>query len=154
MLKLTKTELAVMDHFHIVPNNFNGEGTLPSATEVGWWLADRKRAKDAELRPLREGKAILDSLRLKLWNRFESDSISIEDTATWVLSHYFTFEQLVAMKGEDAEKFLKDWKYFFGFRKCDGWGAIYISNAIDALVGKLVLDKKSKEYVYIKKIED
>lgn len=151
MLKLTNIEIKVMDHFHIIPNNFNGEGTLPTPTEVGWWVAGQRRGKDRSLHPLRDGIAILASLRRKLWDEFEYDSITLEDTATWVLSHYFTLEQLKGMNATDAERFLKDWKYFLGYRKCDGWGNTYIYNAIRALRGDIILHKKEKDYFYIEK---
>lgn len=148
MLKLTDIEIKVMDHFHIVPNNFDGEGSLPTRREIDTWLTK------SGLQPVRLktcGKIVLASLRKKLWDQFEPDSISIEDTATWVLSHYFSLEELRVMRPEDAEKFLQNWKYFFGFRKCDGWGDTYIHNAMRALRGEIVLDEKSKDYFYIEK---
>lgn len=151
MLKLTNIEIKVMDHFHIVPNNFNGEGTLPTPTEVGWWVAGQRRGKDRSLHPFRDGTAILASLRRKLWDEFEDDCVATEETATWVLSHYFSLEELSAMSPDDAERFMKDWKYFCGYRKCDGWGHIYIYNAMRALRGEIILPKKPKDYFYIEK---
>lgn len=148
MLKLTDIEIKVMDHFHIVPNNFNGEGALPTSREIGDWLAENDICTAHQHA---RGKIILNALRRKLWDRFESDSISIEDAATWALSHYFSLEELEAMQPKDAEKFLQDWKYFGGFRKCDGWGDTYIYNAMRALRGEIVPDKKSKDYFYIEK---
>ena len=148
MLKLTDIEIKVMDHFHIVPNNFNGEGTLPTPHEIGAWL---KESGTCTVHPFARGKIVLNALRRKLWDQFEYDSISIEETATWVLSHYFSLEELKAMRPEDAERFLRDWKYFFGFRKCDGWGDTYIYNAMRALCGEIIPDEKSKDYFYIEK---
>ena len=148
MLKLTDIEIKVMDHFHIVPNNFNGEGSLPSYREIGTWLAESGLCL---VRPQTRCKIVLASLRKKLWDQFEPDSISIEDTATWVLSHYFSLEELEVMRPEDAEKFLQNWKYFLGFRKCEGWGDTYIHNAMRALRGEIVLDEKSKDYFYVEK---
>lgn len=148
MKRLTDAEIAVMDHFRIVPNNFNGEGRLPEADEVEEWL----RSGPQELSGIDvshlTGAAILGSLRRKLWDDFEDDAISLEDTATWVLSHYFTASQLMEMQPKEAEEFLRNWKYFLGFRKCDGWGMIYLQNAISALSGELKLDPYDDEYFY------
>lgn len=151
MLKLTDVEIAVMDRFRIVPNNFNGEGALPTPEEVRDWLVANGHPR---MNRVSSGERVLKSLKKKLWDSFEYDSLSCEDTATWVLSHYFTLEQLRAMEPEEAERFMKDWKYQFGYRKCDGWGRYYIRNAIDALTGVLVLDEKDTEYFYLEKEED
>lgn len=146
MLKLTETEIKVADHFHIIPNNFNGEGELPSPREVlNWCIAEGLLGKKAAIS---EGERILKSLEKKFWKNFEDDSITLEDTATWVLSHYFTEEQLKEMQPAEAEKFLRNWKYFFGYRKCDGWGELYINNALNAIQGYLVLDPNDPEYFY------
>ena len=147
MLKLTDVEIKIMDHFHIVPNNFNGDGTLPTPEEVLAWALESPDGM--AIRTAEDAGRLLKSLGEKLWDRFEDDSISIENAATWVLSHYFTLEQLRKMKPEEAESFLKDWKYHFGFRKCDGWGGYYIEDAIDALEGRLVLSEDEKEYWYV-----
>lgn len=147
MLKLTDIEIKVMDHFHIVPNNFNGEGTLPTPQEVLAWALENP--DETAIRTAEDAGRVLKSLDEKFWDKFEDDAISTEHTATWVLSHFFTSEQLRKMKPEEAEKFLKDWKYHCGFRKCDGWGEVYLGDAIDALEGRLALSEDEKEYWYV-----
>lgn len=147
MFKLTDLEVKVVDHFHIVPNNFNGEGTLPTPKEIYDWVIEVFPA--GTLRDEAAAKFLLGEIERKFWTDFECDSISIENTATWVLSHYFTIEQLQAMTAQEAEEYLKDWKYFCGFRKCDGWGDTYINNALDVLTGRQVLSEEDNEYWYV-----
>lgn len=57
----------------------------------------------------------LDSLLTDCLN--DSDSISLEYDATYLLHTFFTQDELKEMKAKEALKFLQDFKYFNGFRK-------------------------------------
>ena len=145
MKRLTDMEIAIVDHFNLTPNKM-AEGDWPILTDVvqfcihegyGGLVWDKMSAH-----------AILLEIEKK-WLTTEDDSIALEDIATWVLSHYFSRDQLINMTGEAAERYLKEWKYFFGFRKCDGMGEVYISDAIRVLDGIEVQVDDSDEYQYI-----
>ena len=48
-----------------------------------------------------------------------ADAISLEEDAEYLLSAFFSKDELDAMRAEDALKWLQDFKYYFGYRK---WG--------------------------------
>ena len=48
----------------------------------------------------------------------DSDSISIDNNAIYLFYTFFTEEELKNMTSEEALKWLQDWKYYFGYRKC------------------------------------
>jgi len=148
MKKFTDLELAIIDGLHITPQSFD-ENKVPESSEVAEWCM--QNGFGTSVHDKLGAEEALEGIRKKMWDDFESDCISLEDTATWVLSHYFTLHQLENMKAEEAEEFLRNWKYFFGYRKCDGWGNVYISDAISVLTGDMILDETDEEYCYIDK---
>lgn len=66
----------------------------------------------------------------------DSDSISLEYTATYLFYIFFTREELEEMKDCDATNFLKDYRYYFGYRKWDGGNLKYVQEAIEAKEGE------------------
>lgn len=146
MKKFTDLELAIIDGLHITPQSF-ADDKAPESSEIVEWCKQNGLGSSV---PAEEAVAeIMDGIHRKMWEDFESDVISLEDTATWVLSHYFTIKQLEEMKPEEAEEYLRNWKYYQGYRKCEGWGNVYISNAIAYLSGEMILDETDDEYFYI-----
>lgn len=150
---LNELEVAVVDHFNLTANYFSmGEldgqrdqhienhAVYLYCQEIGHTEIDNDAKADTLMRTI-ESKVCC-----------EEDSISLESTAAWILSHYLTAEQLRAMSDKDIEYYLRNWKYWFGFRKCDGWGEYYRQLALEVLDGSMVLDpfydKDDPEYWY------
>lgn len=61
----------------------------------------------------------LEVLLEKTLNEEEIDEISLEYEATYLLYTFFTSEELLEMDNTWALNWLKDWKYFGGYRKWD-----------------------------------
>ncbi len=65
------------------------------------------------------------------------DSISLEYVAAYLFYLFFTEEELLKLTDEEATKFLKDYRYYFGFRKWDGGNLGYVNDAIRAHRGEI-----------------
>lgn len=68
----------------------------------------------------------------------DSDGISLEYTATYLFYCFFTKEELEKLTDKEATKFLKDYRYYFGYRKWDTGNLIYVQEAIEAKDGNRV----------------
>ena len=77
----------------------------------------------------------LDDLYEKTCNLENSDSISLEYEATYLFYTFFTQEELEKLTDEEATKWLKNFKYFFGYRKWDDGNLIYVKEAIEIYEG-------------------
>jgi len=158
MLVLDELELKVVDHFKLTANYFT-MGEYEGKRNVVLNYADiatfcMHEGYSSRVYDKLSAGALMDSICRKVC--IDEDSISSEYTAAWLLDHYFTEEQLREMKAEDAEKFLKDWKYWVGFRKCDGWGDTYINDALLVKSGDWVfhptkIDNDEAEVWYVDK---
>jgi len=77
----------------------------------------------------------LDDLYNKTCNLENSDGISLEYEATYLFYTFFTKEELEKLTDEEATKWLKDFKYFFGYRKWDDGNLVYVEEAIEVYEG-------------------
>ena len=68
----------------------------------------------------------------------ECDGISLEYEATYLFYTFFTKEDLEKMTDQYATDWLKDFQYFFGYRKWDGGNITYVDEALDVYNGKRV----------------
>ncbi len=71
----------------------------------------------------------------KTCNLENSDSISLEYDATYLLYTFFTKEELEKLTDEEVTQWLKDFKYFCGYRKWDGGNLVYVNEAIEIYEG-------------------
>lgn len=147
MKKLTELEYMVMRHFDIKPTNIqmaNGEEWMPSLEEVASFCMHNN------FHHIVYNKLSAYSFLVDLANKLcdIEDGISLEDLAIWVLSNYLTPEELEKMDEKAVETFLKDWKYFCGFRKCDGNGMYYKWDTFAYWNGEKVLDPDSEDIYY------
>ena len=67
----------------------------------------------------------------------DGDSISLEYVATYLFYLFFTEEELRRMTDEAATEFLKNYRYYYGFRKWDGGNLTYVNDAIRAYEGEI-----------------
>lgn len=67
----------------------------------------------------------------------DGDSISLEYVATYLFYLFFTEEELQRMTNEAATEFLKNYRYYYGFRKWDGDNLTYVNDAIRAYEGEI-----------------
>ena len=67
----------------------------------------------------------------------DNDGISLEYVATYLFYAFFTKEELLELTDEEATKWLKDYRYFCGFRKWDGGNLVYVEDAIRAHNGEI-----------------
>lgn len=77
----------------------------------------------------------LSDLYEKTCNLENSDGISLEYEATYLFYTFFTKEELEKLTDEEATKWLKDFKYFFGYRKWDDGNLTYVYEAIEVYEG-------------------
>ena len=81
-------------------------------------------------------------LNKKICNADE-DAISLEFAAGYLFYIFFTKEELETMSPKDGLKFLKDFKYFFGWRKSDERDAyIAMCDAIQLHEGTMVFTQE------------
>lgn len=75
-----------------------------------------------------------------LYKKFteESDGISLENEATYLFYTFFSKDELEKLTDEEATKWLKDFQYFFGYRKWDGGNINYVYEALDVYNGNRV----------------
>ena len=74
-----------------------------------------------------------------LYKKFteDSDSISLEDEATYLFYTFFTKEELEHLTDKEATKWLQDFQYYSGYRKWDGGNLYYVNDAIRAYQGEI-----------------
>ena len=77
----------------------------------------------------------IDELYNKTCNIEKSDGISLEYEATYLLYTFFTKEELEKLTDEEATKWLKDFKYYCGYRKWDGGNLVYVNEATEIYAG-------------------
>lgn len=66
----------------------------------------------------------------------EYDGISLEYMATYLLYTFFTQEQLESLSFDELLSWLKDFKYFCGFRKWNEyWVEIVVNEALEVYAG-------------------
>lgn len=72
-----------------------------------------------------------------LMNKFgDYDGITLEYTATYLFYSFFTKEELEKLTPEDGIEWLKDMRYFFGYRKWDAESiAPFIEEALEIYAG-------------------
>lgn len=84
----------------------------------------------------------------------DSDSISLEFVATYLLYCFFTKEELEALTPEAALQWLQDYRYFFGFRKWDAqYAMIEINDALMVYEGKAEFYDNTDGNVWWREIE-
>ena len=153
MKRLTKDETMIVKGMNLKPENWTSDNvpSPPDEDEVFAWCEEHgvpsvKTKKDAA--------HIMKSIEKKFFPKNPGDGfdgISLEDIAGWVLTTYLTRDDVLNMTEREVIDFLQDWKYFFGFRKCDGMAYDYKMTAIEIFDGALVQNPKSKEIEYIDK---
>lgn len=152
MRKLTEVEYEVMRHFDITATKIqmaDGDEWMPSLADVAAFCMHQ--GYSYEVYDKITAGILLTKLANKITNPDE-DAFSLEDLATWLFTHYYTKQELKELPCEDAVSFLKDWKYFFGFRKLDAATvANYIDNALAVFDGEYELCKNSDEIMYLRK---
>jgi hypothetical protein len=67
-----------------------------------------------------------------------ADGISLEYMAAYLFYTFFTKEELSQLTDETATKWLKDFQYYFGYRKWDGGNLQYVNDAIEVYNGDRV----------------
>lgn len=82
-----------------------------------WNRCKVKSVEEATIVANRDYNISLKELVMKL--REGEDWISLEFAAGYLFYIFFTEEQLDELSDKDALEFLKDFKYFFGWRKAD-----------------------------------
>ena len=147
MIALDDLEVLILDKFHLTANAFNlgewDEGySYPSLSDVADF-AMHAGYMDRVYDKL-TAQEILDSIEYKVGSIEYYPGI--EDTAGWLLDHYFTEAELISMSNTEVENFLKDWKYWSGFRKCDGSGNEYKRIALAIKHGQLIYSPKIINY--------
>lgn len=68
----------------------------------------------------------------------ESDAITLENDATYLFYVFFTREQLEGMDDKSATTWLKDFKYYFGYRKWDDGNLRFVQEALEVYNGHRV----------------
>lgn len=68
----------------------------------------------------------------ELYKKFttECDGISLEYEATYLFYLFFTKEELEQLTDEKATKWLKDFQYFYGYRKWNGDNLRFVEEAL------------------------
>ncbi len=113
--------------------------------ETGWTPTvyqcdeyDRTTLKDLDTSiEVAKNEYDIDLLELydKTCNLDNNDGISLEYEATYLFYTFFTKEELEKMTDAKATAWLKDFKYYFGYRKWDGGNIIYVNEALDVYNG-------------------
>jgi len=98
--------------------------------ETKWFAEAEKLAKEKYSVDL---QAFLDKNIGSSLNDY--DGISLEYVATYLFYCFFTKEELEKLTDEEATRFLKDYRYYSGFRKWDGGNLQYVQEAIEVYEG-------------------
>lgn len=94
-------------------------------------MTQEEAGKKYELELAKEYNIDIHILYDKICNLNNSDAISLDNDATYLLYLFFTKEELKKMDPEFAIKWLQDFKYFLGYRKYDKNDIIH--NITDAI---------------------
>lgn len=148
MKRFTDTELALIKHYNLTPENIVEKMNSLNYAEVATWCMHNGFTESYD--KISTG-CVLEAIHNKFWANDGFDSISIEDVAAWVLTTYLTETEVMVMSGEEIIKYLQDWKYFFGFRKHEGRGELYRQLAFQVWDGDLVQDPNNDEIWYIER---
>lgn len=154
MKRLTNDELAFVKAFNVKPDDWQDLQYKPSRkwdyAEIATWcmhngiapyVHDKISAAD-----------FLKGIEDKFWDDEGFDALSLEDVAIWVLTTYYTYDQIHDMTLVQVIQALQDWKYFCGFRKIADFDAIQaLSCALGVFDGYLVQDPDSDDVFYIEK---
>lgn len=82
----------------------------------------------------------------------DSDGISLEYVAVYLLYSFFTKEELENLTSEKAIEWLQNYRYFGGFRKWYGDCGIYIGDAIKAHEGLIEFYEEPDGNVWYREI--
>ena len=80
----------------------------------------------------------IDTIELYKKCTEESDGISLEYEATYLFYTFFTKKELENLTDEEATEWLKDFQYYFGYRKWDGGNLSYVNEALEVYNGNRV----------------
>ena len=82
------------------------------------------------------------------------DGISLEYVATYLFYCFFTKEELENLTDKEATEFLKDYRYYGGFRKWDGGNLTYVQEAIEAYEGTRIFYLQDDGNVWNTEVEN
>lgn len=66
----------------------------------------------------------------------EYDGITLEYDAVYLFYTFFTKEELEKLTDEEATRWLKDFKYYSGYRKWDSGNLVYVNEALEVYNGQ------------------
>lgn len=142
MKRLTEAETAVVKHFNITPENI---GMVDNFSEIATWCMQNGYA---EVYDKISAANMIERIEDIFWASDGFDVMSIEDVAAWVLITYVP-EEFPYWSSDEIINYLQKWKYYFGFRKMEGWGEVYRHDAFDVLDGVMVQDPNSEDICYV-----
>ena len=147
MKRLTDIEVKVIKHFNITATQIqmaDNDEWMPPLSVVATFCMHNGY-------PIVYDKISAGLFLMNLGDKIlePEDAFSREDLAVWLLTNYFTREELEHMSYEDILKFLQDWKYFNGFRKDSVYDVmVYMYNAQAVFDGLYVLDEDKEEIAF------
>ena len=121
-------------------------GWTPTVYQMNYNEAELKHTKFAGLSREEGAKAFHAEMEnydiniSELYKKFveDCDGISLEYEATYLFYTFFTKEELENLTDEEATKWLKDFQYYFGYRKWDGGNLTYVNEAIEIYKGERI----------------
>lgn len=116
-------------------------GFTPTVYQCNEWSRTKVENQEKAERIAAEYGINLDKFYAMLMEEY--DSISLENEGAYILSIFFTLEQLAKLSDADTLKFLQDWKYHCGFRKwseCDAMVARHEAQRIHEGFTKVTSD--------------
>lgn len=142
MTQLTDDEIRFVKETRFTPTVYQcGQYYMTSYTDERVALGDDYAARVAEYEKKWYGVAEKDAKErygvdlgafLEKSDADDSDVISLEYAATYLLYCFFTKSELERLTNDEAIRFLQNYKYYGGFRKWDYDCSLYIKEAIDA----------------------
>lgn len=154
MKRLNELETAVVKYWHITPENIIQKSGELNYDEVVAWC---KQLGYNEIKDRIDLVQLLHAIRNKFWPEDPSDgftNIELDEVGGWVLATYLKETELDTMSNEEIIKYLQSWKYYFGFRKYEGYGGYFRSIANDIFAGLLIQDPNDEEIYYINNWEE
>lgn len=118
-------------------------GWTPTLFQMNYDESELKRTKFAGLTREQGAKAFHQEMEKygivikDLYDKCieEYDGVSLEYEATYLFYTFFTKEELEKLTDEAATKWLKDFQYYFGYRKWDSGNLIYAQEALEVYNG-------------------
>ena len=121
----------------------------PTIYQMNYSESELKRTPYANLTPEEAGRmyeiTLADQYNLNIHELYDKtcnldnwDEISLEYEATYLLYTFFTKEELERITDEEVTKWLKDFKYNFGYRKWDSGNLIFALEALEVYNGERV----------------